>query len=394
MNDLSQEAPNPTIKELKARNERLLPSRLQHFRELSGIDTIKPEDVEGTNIAVIDDFGKTDYDSLEPPAPGFVAIRARLLHGREVASVLEPVYLKIGEVQVDLPTKQPTKAEQWLEVAGNFLRAVQAIRNLPDDELPNIVSMSHMTIWSVMKPVTESLQEEAKAKGSKWLYRQLKRLPKSIQPSVLKPDERIASWKEIEESLRSKVLTTIDDLRDRGVVFAAAVPNWPNDHQKKDDIWLLPTTHPGVIGVGGISPAQKHVPEADRYGLEDALDSYARMGYPELAQVTGISFWKSPYYVKPYIEGNSFATPMTAIGVGMIMNRLPEIKLIKDPSRRESIILDILGDATQPLPVREIAKTNDGEFEPRNTIANVLNLKKLKDTLNKKEEYYKQQISK
>ena len=86
MTDEVREGPVDRVEDIKAINERLLPSRLEHFKELSGIDAIKPEDVEGTSVVVIDDFGKTDYDSLEPPAPGFVAIRARLLHGRKVSS--------------------------------------------------------------------------------------------------------------------------------------------------------------------------------------------------------------------------------------------------------------------------------------------------------------------
>lgn len=392
MTDEARDSSASGIEDIKAINERLLPSRLEHFRRLSGIDAIKPEDVEGTSIVAIDDFGKTDYDSLEPPAPGFVAIRAGLLHGEKVSSVLESVYSKIGEVQVDLPIKQPTKAEEWLEVVGNFLRAVQVVSNLSDDELPNVVSMSHMTIWSVMKSVSESVRADAEVKGGKWLYHQLKRLPKSIQPRVLKPEEEIASWKETEERLRSEVLTAIDELRDRGVVFVAAVPNWPNDHQLKDDIWILPTIHPGVIGVGGIAPAQEYVPKADGYVLEDRPDAYARMGYPQLAQVTGISFWKSPYYALPYIEGNSFAAPMTAIGVGMIISKFPELKSVKEPRKREFAALNILKDASQPFQVREMIKTEDGKFVARETTASVLSLNKLKRLLQENEKQYRQKV--
>ena len=243
-----------------------------------------------------------------------------------------------------------------------------------------------------MKSVSESVRADAEVKGGEWLYRQLRRLPKSIQPQVLKPEDRIASWKETEERLRSEVLTAIDNLRYRGVMFVAAVPNQPNDHQLKDDKWILPTIHPGVIGVGGIAPAQKYVPEAGGYVLEDKPDAYARIGYPQLAQVTGIGFGKSPYYMEPYIEGNSYATPMVAIGIGMIMSKFTELKSIKDPRKRELAVLNILEDANQPLQVKEMAKTGDGEFVAKQATAQVLSLEILKELFKKNESQYRQNL--
>lgn len=350
------------------------------LRELSGVDEVDAADVKGTKIAILD-----NYSLSAKSIPGGEIINSASVynnlvdtdsHGVQVTKVAELVYPESSLIKVQgINDAKGLPWKDWRRNMNQFIEALRTIDNLSEKDGPNIVSISAMPLLSAKQTLIPVLQ--ARAKEGK------------VGSITAKHMQKI--WGRLEEKLMTKFKDRLNQLRQKGIVFVAAVPNQPNDRDymmhwdKEELVWLLVTPQPGVIGVGGITATSQESIFGQQF-----VEGYTRLGYSQLAQVTGVSLWEADTK-KGFIEGNSAATPMIAVGVGMIISKLPGLKKLK-PHIRESIILRILGESTNTVEAKHYLKQEDKSFRTETKEVEVVSLSKLKDILTEKGDHYTQEI--